>query len=1804
MKTRLWRKAVIAFSVISLLLHVGESGADRVKYMYDDGGRLYRVIDESGEVATYNYDAVGNITGIERGTVELLAPQISGISPESFVQGTTSDVVITGANLAASSLMIDNPGVSISGVHTSDSAITAKFDTLPLAPPGPATVVVKNVLGDSQASVTIKATPPRIMLLNPSYGPVTRVVQISGIGFSSDPTQNSVMFGGLAAPVYSSSPSLITTSVPAGATTGPVTVAVANSPPSNDLAFTVSETQGEPPVITSIDPNVGSAEGGNNVKIAGSGFKVGWSVPSVYIGPSTAAISAYSSNEIMLIAPAQKVGKYTVRVNTPDGDAVVPAGFTYIEGPKQTVVSVNPSDNSKNVPVNSTITALFTRPVDPATLNSQSFCVLKQGTGVPVSGVFTFDYGNTSVAFKPSGNLEDNTSYALSITTGVRSDEGVPVDRQVSSIFRTGSIVDVSPPSVTVSPHDGSSGMPVNALIAFGFSKPMNPASINSSTIVVTNNDTPAPGKIALSQNNTVATFTSAGNFLPNSSVRVLLSGKVTDVAGNRIVGSEGVGTDLLSAFTTAAVSDMAPPRILCVDPADQTVGVNSSASVSVTFSEPINIVTVNSNTFGVSVWEDPYAGSIIFSNDNTVATFVPETPFPLSSEISIALGTEITDMAGKGMPLAFKSSFVTQDNADTNRPRMIGVNPYNGQTNTPTNSVVKLAFNEPVHAATVNSATFYVTDVNRQPVSGAITLSPDGKVAVFSPAAPLLPNASYSVYYREIRDVAGNLLDNQGQTEFTTGSSADFSRPDITAVSPANGAKNVLRNTGILVLFSEPIDQTTVNGNTFIVSKDGIPIEGRLEFDQYSSSRLVRYQATDVASLAPNSYYQVTLTTGITDTAGQPLSREFSSGFTTGEETEETEAPIVTGINPFNSQKNVPLNSPIKVAFSKRVHPWTVSDGNFRIIDSETGQPVPGTKSLSADGRLATFKSAQQLIPTHSYYVMVTEGIVDMTGVPLNNPCDSYFTTGIDPDLTAPIVATVPANGALDVPINSRLLVQFNEPVDQTSLNARSIVVSSNGSEVAGNFSLSNDNKVVIYEVAFPGALPPNASCRIAVADTITDTAGNSLAQTSIADFTTGNSEDTSPPVVIGTSPFDGQYDVPTNSIVRIIFDERLLPLWTNSITVSFHNGWYWEQAPGTVSLSADGRVAGFTPAQPLSSNTGYRIQLQPGIRDLAANPIGEQSPITFRTGDGMDLVPPQVVETNPVNTAQAVPTNSRLWVKFNEAIDQSSVNKDTIQISHGGTTVSGTFSFEQDQRTVFFQVSEPDLFLPNTLYDLKVTTEVRDSVGNPLSQEFTTCFTTGEEPDFEQPRIVASSPYNGQTDVPTNSVIHVVFSEPMDPLTLNNMNCYMGDNFQFGFSVSPDGRSITLTPPVELDPNYGYWFFVSENIRDKAGNALINPGVINFTTGAGPDSTPPVVLATSPADGAMDVPVNAVVTVRFSEVVDETTINEATIIVSRDGEPIEGNFSFDHDSDSKYVRFRPADPRTFLPHASYQLRVTTGVTNTGGKPLAIEHVSTFTTGNLEDLDAPQIISVSPADGAIDVSPFTSISVTFTEPINPITLNNATFRLIFENLPPLSYDSDPEAFIFPGAFTLSPDGKTVTFTPAYPILAGQSYRLQLVRIEDLAANQLSERIYGFKTALAPGTDPQALPDFTEVYSSSEQLKPDGLSTSEISCIIMDVNGSQVPDGTRVAVTSSLVYGVDSGGGTILGGVESAACPGFRLFTVADGMIHLNYQSPHLPDLGWGFVRAYVQVFSVDAQDNLVNRIGRTAIALRWETPE
>jgi len=145
--------------------------------------------------------------------------------------------------------------------------------------------------------------PARIDGVNPASGPVSWPVTITGANFGATQGSSTVTFNGTTATPSSWSNTSITTSVPAGATTGPVVVNVGgtNNTCSGSCAFTVIPA----PSLTSITPP--SAHRGDSVTIVGTNFLATRGTSTVTFNGTTASPTSWSDTSIVAPVPAAAI---------------------------------------------------------------------------------------------------------------------------------------------------------------------------------------------------------------------------------------------------------------------------------------------------------------------------------------------------------------------------------------------------------------------------------------------------------------------------------------------------------------------------------------------------------------------------------------------------------------------------------------------------------------------------------------------------------------------------------------------------------------------------------------------------------------------------------------------------------------------------------------------------------------------------------------------------------------------------------------------------------------------------------------------------------------------------------------------------------------------------------------------------------------------------------------------------------------------------------------------------------------------------------------------------------------------------------------------------------------------------------------------------------------------------------------------------------------------------------------------------------------------------------------------------------
>jgi hypothetical protein len=243
------------------------------------------------------------------------APTVSGFSPASGAVG--SSVTVTGTGFTGATSVKFN-GTSASFTVNGDTQVTATVPTG--AKTGPISVTNAGGTGTSTASFTVStvAAAPTISSFSPASGAAGTSVTVTGANFTG---ASFVKFNGAAASFSVVSDSQVTATVPAGATSGPISVTNSAGTGTSASSFTVTTTTAGP-TITSISPTSGPV--GTLVTITGSGLAGATSV-RFGNGASVVPTSPTDTKITVNVPSGAKTGAITV--TTPDGTAVSSQNF-------------------------------------------------------------------------------------------------------------------------------------------------------------------------------------------------------------------------------------------------------------------------------------------------------------------------------------------------------------------------------------------------------------------------------------------------------------------------------------------------------------------------------------------------------------------------------------------------------------------------------------------------------------------------------------------------------------------------------------------------------------------------------------------------------------------------------------------------------------------------------------------------------------------------------------------------------------------------------------------------------------------------------------------------------------------------------------------------------------------------------------------------------------------------------------------------------------------------------------------------------------------------------------------------------------------------------------------------------------------------------------------------------------------------------------------------------------------------------------------------------------------------------------
>jgi fibronectin type 3 domain-containing protein len=615
--------------------------------------------------------------------------------------------------------------------------------------------------------------------------------------------------------------------------------------------------------------------------------------------------------------------------------------------PAPTVVGKTPADGSAYAARSTTVTATFSEPMDPATITSSSFRLLRPD-GTAVDGSLTYAGGSNTATLTPSQLLAGGTDYTARLESTIKSASGIALAAPVSWTFTTAacpcslfSPID-TPANPSLPTQDGRTGTgpwsyelgvkirvdQPTQVSALRFYK--SPGETGSHTgriwseggvqlaLVSFATETSSgwqqqalASPLTIQPGATYVVSVNANAFFPftQSGLQTqIISGPLRSVAD----GQNGVFGSAAGVFPAQSYSssnyfvdlevvpdgDPVPPAVLSVTPASGASGVDRNTTVTATFSRPMEPTTLTTSSFSLR----PSGGSAVpatvtYDDGTNSAILTPNASLSYSTTYTAQLTTGVRARDGKPLASAVSWSFTT---ADPTRPQVTLTVPADGANDVGPTVQPRAEFSKSLDPATVNTSTFTLTGPSG-PVAGTVAYNDATKAATFTPNAALTGGGTYTARLDpSIRSTDGATLGSQFTWSFTV--VAAPSPLDVTSTNPAPGATGVSRDTSVQATFNRSIDPATLTTSSFLLRQpDSTIVPASVSYNDASRTATL----TPSSALVASTTYTAEVTTGVKAPDGTSLSSQKTWTFTTGTCPCQLFSPTLTPAKTGNSTRD-----------------------------------------------------------------------------------------------------------------------------------------------------------------------------------------------------------------------------------------------------------------------------------------------------------------------------------------------------------------------------------------------------------------------------------------------------------------------------------------------------------------------------------------------------------------------------------------------------------------------------------------------------------------------------------------------------------------------------------------------------------------------------------------------------------------------------------------------------------------------------------------------------------------------------------
>lgn len=273
-------------------------------------------------------------------------------------------------------------------------------------------------------------------------------------------------------------------------------------------------------------------------------------------------------------------------------------------------------------------------------------------------------------------------------------------------------------------------------------------------------------------------------------------------------------------------------PEVILTSPLDGAINVPFEKIISAKFNEKMDITTINSSSFTISVGETLIDGVVTYLD--STAYFTPNVALMPDTTYKGTIKATVRDPMGNYLQEDYVWTFKTDAN-----PTVILTNPENLESGVALDKIITAKFSEPMSLLTMNNSTFVVR-FGTTPISGTVIYS--DSTASFIPSVPLELNTTYNCTITTgARNMTGSpLIENYNWSFLTSARISLTSNPELGGITTGSGIFsqgeiiniNAIPNVGYTfknwtegenVVSINPGFQFTMSGNRYLVANFSI---------------------------------------------------------------------------------------------------------------------------------------------------------------------------------------------------------------------------------------------------------------------------------------------------------------------------------------------------------------------------------------------------------------------------------------------------------------------------------------------------------------------------------------------------------------------------------------------------------------------------------------------------------------------------------------------------------------------------------------------------------------------------------------------------------------------------------------------------------------------------------------------------------------------------------------------------------------------------------------------------------------------